>query len=469
MRRLGIIGLLFAFCGSAQAVDTALYHRTYVHAPVNTAVKRANTFQGDFFRYSFASGSNVLPFSMVGKMSVGGYISSDVTADVESRLKGNNRAGIHQQFSLVVYPLRSRVDGWGAKMESGKGQKDKVVLQTISVRTVQTAGAKFSDDAYRLAFRGNGYYRGHTLAVGENHFQLLGYNAVDFQFRTDLSQHGSFDVSVLQATSFSRLQTANMSLFTSASGDSLAFNGRYFNQGTGSQGWGQRGMGLSVGFTRLLTFRGLGGEKRRENTHYLRVGVRDLGFLYMPRVSVQSRGYVWDASMRGLSVAGESPIKTVSLKQAVVNAKELQLSNWFGNQRDSATSRLQLQDQTRSGTVLVPFTLFAELPNLNIKGQKFGLNATYLHVRGYRISNRLWWNKLLLPKGEQKWTSLNLQPYLATGGFDTYDLGMAVDFETPIKRLGTTYFRLDVRGLEAWVMPNKQHGAGLSAAMVFKL
>jgi hypothetical protein len=469
MRRLGIIGLLFAFCGSVQAVDTTLYHRTYVHAPVNTAVKRANTFQGDFFRYSFASGSNVLPFSMVGKMSVGGYISSDVTADVESRLKGNNRAGIHQQFSLVVYPLRSRVDGWGAKMESGKGQKDKVVLQTISVRTVQTAGAKFSDDAYRLAFRGNGYYRGRTLAVGENHFQLLGYNAFDFQFRTDLSQHGSFDVSVLQATSFSRLQTANMSLFTSASGDSLAFNGRYFNQGTGSQGWGQRGMGLSVGFTRLLTFRGLGGVKRRGSTHYLWVGIRDLGFLYMPQVAVQSRGYVWDASMRGLSVAGESPIKTVSLKQAVVNAKELQLSNWFGNQRDSATSRLQLQDQTRSGTVLVPFTLFAELPNLNIKGQKFGLNATYLHVRGYRISNRLWWNKLLLPKGEQKWTSLNLQPYLATGGFDTYDLGMAVDFETPIKRLGTTYFRLDVRGLEAWVMPNKQHGAGLSAAIVFHL
>ena len=469
MRRLGIVGLLFAFCGSTQAVDTTLNHRILVREPVNTPVKRANAFQGDFFRYSFASGSNVLPFSMVGKMAVGGYIGSDVTADVESRLKGNNRAGLHQQFSLVVYPLRSRVDGWGAKMESGKGQKDKVVLQTISVRTVQTAGAKFSDDAYRLAFRGNGYYRGRTLAVGENHFQLLGYNAVDFRFRTALSQHGSFDVSVLQATSYSRLQTANMSLFTSASGDSLAFNGRYFNQGTGSQGWGQRGMGLSVGFTRLLTFRGLGGVKRLGNTHYLWVGIRDLGFLYMPQVAVQSRGYVWDASMRGLSVAGESPIKSVSLKQAVVNAKELQLSNWFGNQRDSATSRLQLQDQTRSGTVLVPFTLFAELPNLYIKGQKFGLSATYLHVPGYRISNRLWWNKLLLPKGEQKWTSLNLQPYLATGGFDTYDLGMAVDFETPIKRLGTTFFRLDVRGLEAWAMLNKQHGAGLSAAMIFKL
>lgn len=49
MRRLGIIGLLFAFCGSAQAVDTALYHRILVHAPVNTPVKRVITFQGDFF------------------------------------------------------------------------------------------------------------------------------------------------------------------------------------------------------------------------------------------------------------------------------------------------------------------------------------------------------------------------------------------------------------------------------------
>jgi len=55
------------------------------------------------------------------------------------------------------------------------------------------------------------------------------------------------------------------------------------------------------------------------------------------------------------------------------------------------------------------------------------------------------------------------------GGFDTYDLGCAVNFETPIQHLGKTFFRVDFRGLEAWVMPNKQHGAGLSAAMIFKL
>lgn len=443
--------------------------KTHSDFPANTPPAPRISGNGDFLRFSFTSGSNVLPFSMMGKMAMGGYIGSDVTADVESRLKGNNRAGFYQQLSLVVYPLRSRVNGWASKIETDKVNKNTFTLHTISVRTVQSAGAKFSDDAYRLAFRGNGYYRGRTLEVGENYFQLLGYNSVDLRFKTNLSKWGYFDVSFLQGTSFSRLQTANMSLFTSASGDSLAFNGRYFNQGTGSQVWTQQGMGMAVGFSRRVTFRGLGGVKRRGNTHYLAFGARDLGFLYMPQVTVQSRGYVWDVSMRGLSVSGESSIKTISLKQAVVNAKELQLSNWFGNQRDSAISKLQLQDQTRSGAVLVPFTLYAELPIFYIQGQKFGLNATYLHVPGYRVSNRLWWNKLMLPKGEQKWTSLNLQPYVAMGGFDTYDLGMAVDFETPIKRLGTTFIRLDVRGLEAWAMPNKQHGAGLSAAMIFHL
>jgi hypothetical protein len=157
------------------------------------------------------------------------------------------------------------------------------------------------------------------------------------------------------------------------------------------------------------------------------------------------------------------------LKQAVVNAKELQLSNWFGNQRDSAISRLQIQDQTRSGTVLTPFALYADLTNIKVKGQLFGMNVTYLNVPGYRVSGRISWEKTLMPKGEQKWTNLSLNPYLAMGGFDTYDLGMAVNFETPIQRMGSTFFRLDVRGLEAWVMPNKQHGAGLSAAMIFKL
>ncbi|MEY2707638.1 MAG: hypothetical protein RIQ91_268, partial [Bacteroidota bacterium] len=190
---------------------------------------------------------------------------------------------------------------------------------------------------------------------------------------------------------------------------------------------------------------------------------------YLPSVQVESRGYVWDASMKGLTEVGESPIQSIPLKQAVVNAKELQLSNWFGNQRDSAMSKLELKEQTRRGTVMIPFSVYADLLNMPIKDQQFGVNATYLHLPGYRVSTRIWWNKTLLPKGEQKWQSLLLQPYVAMGGFDTYDLGMSMQLNASIKRMGYVNFRLDARGLEAWAMPNRQHGAGLSAAMSLQL
>lgn len=463
MRRLGIIGLLWLGLPlSASAVDEkGLDLEPPVVMPKPAPV-------GELFRYHFATGSNVLPFSMTEKLALGGYVGSDITQEVESHLKGNNRAGLYQQFSLVIYPLRSRFDG-GALRTSSVPQSSvspkKVALNAISVRSVQSVGAKFSDDAYRLVFRGNGYYRGQTLDVGNNQFQVLGYNALDFRFDAEVK----FQVSLLQATSFSRLQTGNMSLFTSASGDSLAFNGRFYSQGVNGNPWLQKGMGLAVGFDKMLKIKGLGTFKQAGRTHYLYLGVKDFGFIYMPKVAVQSRGYVWDASMQGLSVAGESSTKMVGLKQAVVNAKELQLSNWFGNQRDSAISRLQIQEQTRSGTVLTPFALYADLTNFKVKGQFFSMNVTYLNVPGYRVSGRLSWEKTWMPEGEQKWTYLSLSPYLAMGGFDTYDLGCAVNFETPIQHLGKTFFRVDFRGLEAWVMPNKQHGAGLSAAMIFKL
>lgn len=465
MRRLGIVALfLLGFPLGVQA--SGIDDKGMKPAPREvTPNMPKSSATGELFRYNFNSGSNVLPFSMMGKLALGGYVGSDVTQDVESKLKGNNRAGLYQQLSFVVYPLRSRFDG-GALRTSSTAQSSvspkKVSLNAISVRSVQSVGARFTDDAYRLVFRGNGYYKGRSLSVGDNHFQVLGYNAVDFRFEAK----SKFQVSLLQATSFSRLQTGNMSLFTSASGDSLAFNGRFYSQGVGNE---PKGIGMAIGFDRMFKIKGLGTFKHAGRTHYLYLGVKDFGFIHMPKVAVQSRGYVWDASMRGLSVAGESNTQMVGLKQAVVNAKELQLSNWFGNQRDSAVSRLQIQDQTRSGTVLTPFALYADLTNIMVKGQLFSMNVTYLNVPGYRVSGRISWEKTLMPKGEQKWTNLSLDPYLAMGGFDTYDLGMAVNFETPIQRMGSTFFRLDVRGLEAWVMPNKQHGAGLSAAMIFKL
>ena len=162
MRRLGILGLWLLVCTSgleASAID----EKGMKPAPEVTPNTPKSSATAELFRYNFNSGSNVLPFSMMGKLALGGYVGSAITQDVESQLKGNNRAGMYQQFSLVVYPLRSRFDG-GVLRTSSTAQSSvspkKVSLNAISVRSVQSVGARFTDDAYCLVFRGNGYYRG---------------------------------------------------------------------------------------------------------------------------------------------------------------------------------------------------------------------------------------------------------------------------------------------------------------------
>ncbi|NCW79269.1 MAG: DNA-binding response regulator [Oxalobacteraceae bacterium] len=126
---------------------------------------------GELFRYNFNSGSNVLPFSMMGKLALGGYVGSDVTQDVESKLRGNNRAGLYQQLSLVVYPLRSRFDG-GALRTSSTAQfsvsPKKVSLNAISVRDVQSVGA-LTLDRQRRCFM----ISGEELSLPSREFQVL--------------------------------------------------------------------------------------------------------------------------------------------------------------------------------------------------------------------------------------------------------------------------------------------------------
>ena len=86
-------------------LKTAENFRTLSKEPVPEA---KTTVFGELFRYQLSTGSNVLPFSMVGKMAFGGYIGSDITANIESKLKEKNRAGLYQSIGFGIYPLMSR-------------------------------------------------------------------------------------------------------------------------------------------------------------------------------------------------------------------------------------------------------------------------------------------------------------------------------------------------------------------------
>lgn len=434
-------------------------------------------YTGDLFKYNMITGSNVLPFSMMGKMAFGGYIDGELTSDIESKLKGENRAGFYQSISLGVYPLKSRFSLGTAKSAStsseslstnAASQGGKKLL-SIGIRNVQSAGLNFSDDAFRLVFRGNGYYKGRELNIGDNRLQSMGYNAIDFRFDASSLKATTFYLSLLQVTNYSRLQTSDMQLYTSARGDSLSFNGRYFSQSTRNLDFGQKGLGISFSLIKSIKFRGLGTYKQSGKQHLLVLGVMDLGVLQVSSVAVESRGYIWDASGKGLNPTGDGIIKSISLKQAVVSAKELQLSNWFGNQKDSALANLNLVNQERTGVKVTPFTVFAEVPRFQFLGKQMGAQMNYLNVYGYSPFMKVWLDHSIWPKSNQKWTNITMQPSFSLGGFDTWNLGMTINFLTPIRRMGSTFFVLDIRGVEAWIAPNKQHGAGLMAAVIFRL
>ena len=435
------------------------------------------TIYEDLFRYQLVTGSNVLPFSFMGKMAFGGYITPAATESIESHLKTQNRAGYLQSAGLVFYPLKRRFHS-----EQYQAAINKSEIVSIGIRTIQIAGVAFSGDAFRLVFRGNGYYKGQTLQVGSNKFFAVGMNTLDFGISVPKSKRiEKLYFSIAQVTQYNLLKTQDLSLYTSPIADSVVINGRFYSQSTAGLGFGQKGLGVMMTMDRTMRISSAESGRLAKPIYY---GVRDLGVLFLPTLSVDSRGYTWDENTSGLKPAGESPIKSVTVTQAVVSSRDLQLGNWFTSQRDTLNSRLKVNSQKRSGTVISPFTLYAERELFSIRpkeqadskmglGQAFyhvmDLNFTYLNIPGYVLSTTLSWGSYYRPKGEQKWTSFYSEYYLGLGGFDTWNLGYKGFLKSNIIGMGQTSFMLDLRGIEAWIFPKRQHGAGISFGVRCKL
>ena len=433
----------------------------------------------DVFRYQLITGSNVLPFSFMSKMAFGGYISPQTTENIESNLQNHNRAGYMQSMGVVLYPLSRRFHPEQYNVSTVKSE-----VVSIGIRNIQMAGATFSNDAYRWIFRGNGYYKGQNLDVGSNHFYALGMNTVDFGISVPKAKRiERLYFSLAQISQFNVLKTQDVSLYTSPLADTVVMNGRFYSQSTAGLSAGQKGLGILMTMDRKLYVPLFGSQKTEKNAVYY--GVRDLGVLFLPTLGVDSRGYIWDESTKGLKPAGESQIKPISVTQAVVSSRELQFGNWFTSQRDTLNARLKVVSQTRSGTVLSPFTLYANktLYTRYLSGVSSGtekglgkpsfqtleLNLTYLHIPGYTLCKTLSWSSYYKPRGAQKWTLFYSEYYLGLGGFDTWNLGYKGFLNANLIGLGQTSFILDFKGIEAWIFPKRQHGAGISVGVRCKL
>jgi len=439
------------------------------------------------------TGSNVLPQALLNKIVFGGYMDPEIIGKAEGRLKPNNRLGFEQyndlgltynangseyygsgyrtnkeslgSLEIVTRENSNKMTTWAdrgllisgdnKRVKAGTnvpnnpsdGSQKKKISVWMGLNYSVLAGARFTDDAYRALLRGNGYYLGKTLDIGNNRFKEFGYLGADFVFWSNGENRNSFKsktsripitwmVSLRNLSSFQLLRTDGLELFTSSTADSLSLDGRFYQVGLKG---GSVNPGITVGFNKfMLIGNGSEGYPRAP----VNFSLEDFGFYYLQNANVLSRGYAWDANGRGFSPSSESSTLPVYLKQASVTAGNLQLGNWFTQQVDTAEARLRVVEQVRSGWIMSPF-------KVSIKTAVFTLS--YRNLPG------------MMPV-------FSVYPGLRTrqGGFDK--VNWRLGYETDYLWLGKAVrFRADVVGVEALLAPKTYHGFGfnLSALALF--
>ncbi len=467
---------------------------------------------------SFFTGSNVLPQVMLNRIAFGGHIESDLVNKTERRLQPNNRMGFEQSISLFghFYPVGKGYEyfGYGGinssiQREDINGRLERFASAGLVVPEKEKseinnsknksnfgliwlgleyrfmASARFTDDAYRAIMQGNGYYRGQELNVGKNRYKQLGYYGADFMFYRNKKKNSkdssnsfvapvAWFVSLRNLNSFQSLRTSDISVFTSAVADSVSLDGRFYQVNAIR---GQVNPGIAIGFSKWIRFNE---SPRMSIAKFVLFSAQDVGFYYLPKAQITSRGYIWDASGQGLRPELEAATQSVYIKQASVTASNLQLGNWFTQQVDTAEARLRVLDQQRNGWIISPFYIkvntlsgislsyrylpgmkpvFSVYPGMKIKSvQRFCRELFHLS-KGSQYSNEGMGSARVMTGDSKMYFGF------AAGGFDrvNWKIGYESDYLNGGKILK---LKADIIGVEALLLPNTFHGLGAVASLV---
>jgi hypothetical protein len=464
------------------------------------------------------TGSNVLPQALLNKIVFGGYMDPEIIGKAEGRLKPNNRLGFEQyndlgltynangseyygsgyrtnkeslgSLEIVTRENSNKMTTWAdrgllisgdnKRVKAGTnvpnnpsdGSQKKKISVWMGLNYSVLAGARFTDDAYRALLRGNGYYLGKTLDIGNNRFKEFGYLGADFVFWSNGENRNSFKsktsripitwmVSLRNLSSFQLLRTDGLELFTSSTADSLSLDGRFYQVGLKG---GSVNPGITVGFNKfMLIGNGSEGYPRAP----VNFSLEDFGFYYLQNANVLSRGYAWDANGRGFSPSSESSTLPVYLKQASVTAGNLQLGNWFTQQVDTAEARLRVVEQVRSGWIMSPFKVSIKTAVFTLSYRNLpGMMPVFSVYPGLRTRQvyRFFAEVFNLKKEYlRKELSSNSKVYtgFSMGGFDK--VNWRLGYETDYLWLGKAVrFRADFVGVEALLAPKTYHGFGFN-------
>lgn len=464
------------------------------------------------------TGSNVLPQALLNKIVFGGYMDPEIIGKAEGRLKPNNRLGFEQyndlgltynangseyygsgyrtnkeslgSLEIVTRENSNKMTTWAdrgllisgdnKRVKAGTnvpnnpsdGSQKKKISVWMGLNYSVLAGARFTDDAYRALLRGNGYYLGKTLDIGNNRFKEFGYLGADFVFWSNGENRNSFKsktsripitwmVSLRNLSSFQLLRTDGLELFTSSTADSLSLDGRFYQVGLKG---GSVNPGITVGFNKfMLIGNGSEGYPRAP----VNFSLEDFGFYYLQNANVLSRGYAWDANGRGFSPSSESSTLPVYLKQASVTAGNLQLGNWFTQQVDTAEARLRVVEQVRSGWIMSPFKVSIKTAVFTLSYRNLpGMMPVFSVYPGLRTRQvyRFFAEVFNLKKEYlRKELGSNSKVFVgfSVGGFDK--VNWRLGYETDYLWLGKAVrFRADFVGVEALLAPKTYHGFGFN-------
>lgn len=383
------------------------------------------------------AGSNGMNQYMLNRLGFGGYMSTERIEEAEKKIKENNRTGFYLSAGITA-PLSYKPD-------TAARRNWRLKPVSVSVGRISAMGTLYSGDAFRLIFRGNEPYLGRRLELGGSGLRQFAGNYVVVDFdeaykkKTGNGQFAIFGFSagLGQLTAYRNLQLKEGWLYTDSNRNYIEaqYDGSFYNAGTDNL------TGVGYGLTGDFTLRW--GKPR--SFYYVRV--MNLGVYYVPD---------------GISMKKDMDAP-VRINQSVIGIKSLNSDSWLEDLRDTVNGGLAPDSMNRDAWVVSPFTVVWKLFT-----PKIHISMDYMALRGYvpRLS-------LAPAKGIWNYRRLRLSPEFQLGGFDNYNFNLGLQYtvvrtegQAARKQIG---FLLRFQGLEGWILPRKDHGAGLVFNLSYSL
>ncbi|MBI1316026.1 hypothetical protein GC167_04105 [bacterium] len=402
--------LLFGFAARAQET-----------APVDSLeASRKTLSQTLIVEGGQIQGSRSLPFSAVrGFVYSGAVTDEDKTAVSEAFNPINNYGN--------ALEARVAFRQWNPKRKIGAQQGFEFGLVHQ-----QAFGARFGEDAGRLALDGNAQFEEQTAELEPLEYALYSWYEAYYEqlFRTDRWQ-ASVGLGFVLGSGYESYSMERGSLYTAPSGEFVDVDAQYTFRRSGDPGF-LGGMGASV----RAQF-----EHRSTLDWMTRFGVRDLGYVQWNSLSTTVEA---DSSFR---FEGEEFPNIFDLRDSLLTGTDDRLTDaYFTSEAGSFGSFL-------------PFELYAGIerqihPRNGL--DRYGLDVRYRHLPG------------ALPKASAYarwvWNRWLLLPELSYGGFT--GLGVGVGFG---HRGNDWEWMVRGRDLQGLIAPNIGGGLGFEASVRYRL